>query len=88
MSKRKIVFALLLIASTSLLNIVVLIEASNQENQLTVDPLKQQSLQSRSEYELHYNKLCNYASWRCDIDQDGNNCYQYRYDCEDQSEDP
>ncbi len=38
MPKKKVVFTLLFIVSISLLNVAVLIEASHQEDPLTVDP--------------------------------------------------
>ncbi|MCY3740948.1 MAG: hypothetical protein OXH00_08000 [Candidatus Poribacteria bacterium] len=85
MSKRKIVFALLLFASISLLNIVVLIEASYQENQLVVDPLEQQPLQYLSTV-IVYNKVCNSSSMQCDIAQVDDNCYLYRYNCKNEPE--
>ena len=69
-SKRKIVFALLLIASVLLLNVAVLIEASNQENQFTVDPFEQQLFPTGGK--IIANVMCNYASSRGEIIEDYN----------------
>ena len=54
-----------------------LIEASNQENQLTVDPLEQQLFPTGGK--IIAKVMCNYASSRCEIIEDYNpTCWELR----------
>ena len=78
MSKKKVVFTLLFIASISLLNIVVLIEASNQGDPLLVDPFEQQPVPA---VVIKYNKYCNQAILQCDIYNDSSDCVQLPRNC-------
>ena len=80
MSKRTVIFALLFIAGISLLNVAVLIEASNQEDSLLVDPFEQQPVP----VSIHYNKRCNLESNRCEIQNDKYDCVQLSLNCYDQ----
>ena len=83
MSKRKVIIAILFIASISLINVAVLIEASYQGNQLDIDPFELQSFFAE-ETNLYKNKLCNFVTRRCDISNQSNNCLQYPRNCTDQ----
>ena len=80
MSKRTVIFALLFIAGISLLNVAVLIEASNQEDALFVDPFEQQPVPAS----IHYNKRCNKQSNSCSIDNTKYDCVQRPLNCYDQ----
>lgn len=73
MSKTKVVFAILFILGVSLLNVAVLIEASNHENQLAVDSFEQQPMPMSKSY--HSDKDCNSSSKVCDI-PNGSGCTQ------------
>ncbi len=83
MSKKKVTFALLFIASISLLNVAALIEATYEADQLDADAFKLLPFFASS-VSLHTNKLCNYVSNQCDIASRNNNCLQYARDCSDQ----
>lgn len=82
MSKRKVIFAILTVLGITLLNAVVLIQASNQGDQLLVDSLDQQAVPA-AQQKIEPNRLCNFVSNRCDIEQTGNNCLQLPRDCTD-----
>ena len=70
MSTSKVIFAILFILGISLLNVAVLIEASNQETQLSVDAFEQRPLPAaRITYP---DKACNNSSKKCNIDSTGN----------------
>lgn len=74
MSKSKIVFAILFILGISLLNVAVLIEASNHENQLSIGAFEQQPLPAaRITYP---DKACNNSSKKCTIDKTGASCVE------------
>lgn len=65
MCKRNLIFAILFIFGISLLNAVVLIEASNQEHQLTVDAFEQQPIPVYRG--VIKEKNCNTDNGECDI---------------------
>lgn len=68
MFTKKMVFAILFILGVSLLNVAVLIEASNHENQITVDAFEQQPLPVVKT--VFTKKTCN--SGRCNKPDTGN----------------
>ena len=78
MFKRKVLLAILFILGISLLNVAVLIEASNQENPLFVDPSEQQPMPVDT---YHTGRECNTSSNLCDIDNADKNCWQYSSSC-------
>lgn len=79
MSKRKVGFAILFILGVSLLNVAVLIDASNQENQLAVDAFEQQPLPMESNY---YAKRGCDSSKRCSIIDRHSSCTEYNGYCD------
>lgn len=83
MSKRTVIFALLFIVGISLLNVVVLIEASYQGDQLVVDPFEKNVLPAATNFDLVTDYLCNYRSNRCDIYNKGKSCLQFSRKCND-----
>ena len=79
MSKRKVIFALLFIASISLLNVAVLIEASNQEDQLVIDAFNQQPIIAGT---VNYPKRNCDAVKRCSIVDRHDDCYEINGYCD------
>ena len=77
MYKRKVVFAILFILGVSLLNVAVLIDASNQVDQLAVDAFEQQPITASEIASVVANKKCNIKNGECDID-DTRNCAIYK----------
>ena len=79
MSKRTVIFAILFIVGMSVVNLAVLIEASNQEDALIVDPFEQQPVPAA----IRQNHLCNFEAKRCWIENKGNDCVQEPRNCHD-----
>ena len=79
MSKRTVIFATLFIVGISLLNVAVLIEASNQEDALIVDPFEQQPVPAA----IERNHLCNFEAKRCWIKNKSYDCVQEPRNCHD-----
>lgn len=78
MSKRKVVFAILFILGVSLLNVAVLIDASNQVDQLVVDAFEQQPITADDDVAYYVaNKKCNIKNGECDIES-VRNCPIYK----------
>ena len=74
MFKRKVLLAILFILGISLLNVAVLIEASNQENPLFVNPSEQQPIA----VDVHYTgRKCNSSNGKCDIYDANSNCTEH-----------
>ena len=79
MSNRKVVFAVLFILGISLLNVAVLIDASNQGSQLTIDAFNQQPIPM---YKGNIrDRDCNSDNSRCDIVNHGNICTEVNGKC-------
>lgn len=79
MSNRKVVFAILFFLGISLLNVAVLLNASNQENQLVVDAFDQQPLADGDQ--TYYNVKCNISAEpepNCTIDEEDSTCTIYK----------
>ena len=81
MLKRKVLLATLFILGISLLNVAVLIEASNQESQLSVDTSEQQPIPTPSS--THTKKKCNGSTGRCSIVDANYTCREYNNRCRD-----
>ena len=78
MFKRKVVFAILFMLSVSWINVAVLIEASNQENQLLVDAFEQQPIPTGSD--TYAKRRCN-QSKRCNIVDKNSTCVEVNGYC-------
>ena len=79
MFKRKVLLAILFVLGVSLLNVAVLIEASNQENQLCADPSEQQPMPAARTY--HTGRACDTSTGLCSIESSSQNCWQDANGC-------
>ena len=74
MLTRKVLLGILFILGISLLNVAVLIEASNQESQLFVDPAEQQPIRVD---QTHQNRRCHLGTGYCHIMDNNSSCTIY-----------